>query len=158
MKHNNERDSFMELLWDHSRENSAMRKVRDAPPPPVLTATGDGLPTCNDSVTLWVGASEGRVVWARHAGYGCAVSQAGASLLCHHVQGVELERVVLLAGRAIVAAEGGDVSWEGTGLSGEAQDELSLYFRNVGLSKRKCARLAWRVLIRAAKKTTSSSV
>jgi nitrogen fixation NifU-like protein len=138
-----ERDRFMELLWDHSRENSPLRRVYGVPKPPVFTATGDGLPTCDDKVTLWLGVGDGTITWARHGGYGCAVSQAAASLLCLHVQGAELGAALTLAARAIEAAEQGD----GAGLP----PDLALFFNKISLAKRKCARLAWRVMVDAAR-------
>ena len=47
--------------------------------------------SCGDVVTLYIKLDDKKIIDARHAGAGCAISQASASLLTEYLKGKTLE-------------------------------------------------------------------
>lgn len=62
---------------------------------PVATCQNSGRnPLCGDEVTLQLTIDEnGRIKEAHFDGNGCAISQAGASILCEQIEGKSVEEV-----------------------------------------------------------------
>lgn len=82
-----EEDLYREEILDHYY-SSPHRGHIEAPD---LTGAGDN-PLCGDRICLDVKLdSEGRINEVRFDGEGCAISQAGASMLAEELEGLSLE-------------------------------------------------------------------
>ena len=57
----------------------------------------DANPLCGDRIRVDVNVKDGRIADVRFSGHGCAISQAAASMLCEHVEGMNLEDVKRLS-------------------------------------------------------------
>ncbi len=54
-------------------------------------------PLCGDQVTLQLSIDEhGKIASAHFDGNGCAISQAGASMLCEKIEGMSIDDVELI--------------------------------------------------------------
>lgn len=51
---------------------------------------------CGDSVTIEVRVENGIIAASHFCGQGCCVSQAAASMLCQHVEGLEVQKAAAL--------------------------------------------------------------
>ncbi len=64
-----------------------------------VSAVGSN-PSCGDQLTLHLAIEEGRIARASFEGEGCALSQAGASLLACALQGMPLQDAFMLSDEA----------------------------------------------------------
>lgn len=64
-------------------------------------------PVCGDLVKISVATEQGRISCARFEGAGCAVSQAGVSLVLSMVQGLAVEEATRKAERFLALMESG---------------------------------------------------
>lgn len=53
----------------------------------------DANPLCGDRIRMDFRIADGVLQEVRFSGQGCSISQAAASMLCEHVQGLPLERI-----------------------------------------------------------------
>lgn len=107
-----------ELLLDHY--NSPYHKGRPGGPTKSAEYTTPG---CGDHLRMFAKVREGRVVGAWFEGHGCVISQAAASILCEHVEGLLVTDV--------------------------AKINMEDLVMKVLPSRQSCLMLAWRVLILA---------
>jgi nitrogen fixation NifU-like protein len=123
-----------QIIDDHARRPRHTGEL-----PGVLGVSREN-PGCGDRVTVWAEVKEGRLSALRFSGRGCAVSQAGASLMTVALNGQPLERVseVAAAYRRMVLGEG------------EPDPALGDLLALAGVSRlharRRCALLAWDAL------------
>lgn len=102
-------------------------------------------PLCGDEVTLRLRLDGDRIVAARFAGEGCALSRASASLLTLRVEGLQREAALELA-----AALHRSVAPEYAGTDDPLLGELAALGGVRGVpSRRRCATLPWEALASA---------
>lgn len=122
---------YREEILDHYR-SSPYRGQLEAPD---YVAELDN-PLCGDHIRLEVAANpDGRIESIRFRGEGCALSQAGASMLAEHVEGMSVE--------------------EARGFSSE--DMLKLIEARLTPTRIKCWILGWRALQHALPTSTRSA-
>ena len=82
-------DLYREEILDHYRSSAHRGRLPDA------NATfEDDNPLCGDRVRIDVRfADDGSIAEVRFTGEGCAISQATASMLCEHVEGMPISEV-----------------------------------------------------------------
>ena len=79
-------DLYQELILDHNRSPRNRGKVED----PDGCAQGYN-PLCGDQVHLDVTIRDGRIAELAHAGDGCSISQASASMMSEAAHGKSIE-------------------------------------------------------------------
>jgi nitrogen fixation protein NifU and related proteins len=127
---------YKEVILDHYKNPRNKREMADAP----LTCSKNN-PLCGDEITVYVNASDGKVLEVSFVGQGCSISQASASIMTEAVTGKTVEDVEALAAdvRSMLA---GDLEPDE-----EAFGELVALKGVVKYPVRvKCAVLAWDVL------------
>jgi nitrogen fixation protein NifU and related proteins len=127
---------YKEVILDHYKNPRNKREMADAP----LTCSKNN-PLCGDEITVYVNASDGKVLEVSFVGQGCSISQASASIMTEAVTGKTVEDVEVLAAdvRSMLA---GDLEPDE-----EAFGELVALKGVVKYPVRvKCAVLAWDVL------------
>src|ERR1044072_3736322 len=98
-------------------------------------------PLCGDEITVYVNASDGKVLEVSFIGQGCSISQASASIMTESVTGKTIEDVEALAAdvRSMLAGDlepDEDAFGELVAMKGVVKDPVRV----------KCAVLAWDVL------------
>jgi nitrogen fixation NifU-like protein len=66
----------------------------------------DTNPLCGDRVRIDVRVAEDRVAEVRWSGQGCAISQAAASMLCEHIEGMPLAEVKAIGREQVIELVG----------------------------------------------------
>ena len=84
-------DLFRENILEHYKRPRCHGTLDDAD----LTFE-DANPLCGDRIRMDFRIGEGILKEVRFSGHGCSISQAAASMLCEHVQGMPLERIKTL--------------------------------------------------------------
>src|SRR4030095_432937 len=83
---------YQEVILDHSRRPRNFGELADA----TVRVHGDN-PACGDEIYLAVKlAADGRIEHVKFTGWGCAISQASASLMTTKVQGKSQEEAEAL--------------------------------------------------------------
>jgi nitrogen fixation NifU-like protein len=127
---------YKEVILDHYKNPRNKREMSDAP----LTCSKNN-PLCGDEITVFVNASDGKVLEVSFVGQGCSISQASASMMTESVAGKTVEDVKRLSGdvRSMLAGElepDEDAFGELVALKGVVKYPVRV----------KCAVLAWDVL------------
>ena len=127
---------YKEVILDHYKNPRNKREMADAP----LTCSKNN-PLCGDEITVYVNASDGKVLEVSFVGQGCSISQASASMMTDSVTGKTVEEVEALATdvRSMLAGElepDEDAFGELVALKGVVKYPVRV----------KCAVLAWDVL------------
>ncbi len=123
-----------QIIDDHARRP---RHTGELPGVPGVSRENPG---CGDRVTVWAAVQDGRLTAVHFSGRGCAISQAGASLMTVALNGQPLERAreVAAAYRRMILGEG------------EPDPALGDLLALAGVSRlharRRCALLAWDAL------------
>lgn len=123
-----------QIIDDHARRPRHVGEL-----PGVVGISRDN-PGCGDQLTVWADVQNGHIVQLTFSGRGCAISQAGASLM-----------TVALSGKSLVEARELAALYRRM-VMGEADPDPSLGDLQAlaGVSKlyarRKCALLAWDAL------------
>ena len=132
------RDLYQEVILDHTKHPRNFGTLVK----PTHQATGSN-PLCGDQLVLTLDVESGRVVDARFAGKGCAISTASASLLTEAVKGKTLDETHALFTRfhdAVTAPTDAKPDLDGLGklaaLAGVREFPMRV----------KCASLAWHTL------------
>jgi nitrogen fixation NifU-like protein len=127
---------YKEVILDHYKNPRNKREMADAP----LTCSKNN-PLCGDEITVYVNASDGKVLEVSFVGQGCSISQASASIMTESVTGKTVEDVEALAA---------DVR---SMLAGDLEPDEDAFGELVALKgvvtypvRVKCAVLAWDVL------------
>ena len=127
---------YKEVILDHYKNPRNKREMPDAP----LTCSKNN-PLCGDEITVYVNASDGKVLEVSFVGQGCSISQASASMMTESVAGKTVEDVERLSG---------DVR---SMLAGDLEPDEGAFGELVALKgvvkypvRVKCAVLAWDVL------------
>jgi nitrogen fixation NifU-like protein len=115
-------DIYREIILDHYKHP---RNFGHLPKPDVKIEEGNV--TCGDRIIMEIQVKEGKIEDIRFSGEGCAISQAGASMLTEKVKGMEVTAVVKL----------------------DANYVLSLLGTTLSPSRTKCALLSLEVLQKA---------
>jgi nitrogen fixation NifU-like protein len=84
-------DLYQELILDHYRKRRNAGAL-DAP----TVAVDHNNPLCGDEIHLELLIDDGRVVEIRHAGQGCSISQASASMMSEAAAGLPVEDALAL--------------------------------------------------------------
>ena len=124
-------------------ENS--RSSRNRHPVPGATHTLEGVnPSCGDDIVLQLRVENGKIEDAGFTGYGCAISQASASLMIDLLKGKETAEAFRLIGLFFQMIKGE------IGPDDEQLDELEDVAALQGIShtpaRVKCAVLAWHTM------------
>jgi nitrogen fixation protein NifU and related proteins len=127
---------YKEVILDHYKNPRNKREMPDAP----LTCSKNN-PLCGDEITVYVNASDGKVLEVSFVGQGCSISQASASMMTESVAGKTVEDVERLSGdvRSMLAGDlepDEDAFGELVALKGVVKYPVRV----------KCAVLAWDVL------------
>lgn len=99
------RQEYIENILDHRDQPRNRRRIPDSE----IQASG-GNPGCGDIVVMFARlGGDGRISDASFEGEGCAVSQAGASMLTQELVGKTLDEVRAMSFETIAAEMGKDV-------------------------------------------------
>lgn len=89
--HNDLRELYQEVIFDHNRNPRNFHVLDDA------NRSADGHnPLCGDQLTVFAKVNEGRVEDVSFVGHGCAISTASASLMTEAVKGRPIDEVEAL--------------------------------------------------------------
>ena len=98
------RGLYQEVVVDHGRHPRNFRELDDA----TRTAEGVNL-LCGDQLTLYVKLADGHIADIAFQGFGCAISQASASLMTAALKGKTEQEALALFGRVhTMLSEGPD--------------------------------------------------
>jgi nitrogen fixation NifU-like protein len=92
---------YMENILDHSKHPHNAGTIPDA-----TIMHREVNTSCGDTVNLYVTLQEGRVLDVKFDGHGCAISQAGVSMLTDHIKGKTVEELRALTKEDIFALLG----------------------------------------------------
>lgn len=87
-------DLYQDVILKHYRQPSHRGELEDAD-----AVVPMNNPSCGDQIVLHLRVRGGRVDAVRFTGYGCAISQAAASMMAQRVEGRTLEEAARLAAR-----------------------------------------------------------
>jgi nitrogen fixation NifU-like protein len=96
----------MNLYHEHVMDHYKEPRGRGTLPNATITFS-DSNPLCGDTITLQLRIVDGVIVGARHEAKGCAVSQAGASMLFETLEGKRVDEVRALS-NAVILSEFGE--------------------------------------------------
>lgn len=100
-------------------------------------------PNCGDDITFFLEVKEGKVVEAKYAGSGCAISQASVSIMIDMIKGLSVEEAKLKAELFLSMIRGESLTEDQKEILGDA-----IIFE--GLSQMparvKCGTLGWHCL------------
>lgn len=85
-------DLYAENILDHYREPRHHGKLESA-----TVSAADANPLCGDKIEIGLRLKDGLIEEATFTGEGCAISQAGASMLMEEIQGKSLEEIFKIA-------------------------------------------------------------
>ncbi|MGL1835073.1 Fe-S cluster assembly sulfur transfer protein SufU [Rhodocyclaceae bacterium SMB388] len=89
--HDNLRELYQELIFDHNR------KPRNFHPMPDADHYAEGHnPLCGDQLTVYLRIEDGVIAEASFVGHGCAISTASASLMTEAIKGKPVTEVEAL--------------------------------------------------------------
>ncbi len=98
-----DRERF-KVLMDHYRHPRNFGELEDAD-----AKARETNPICGDVVEIYLKVRDGRISDVRFKGYGCAVSQASASLLTDNIKGMGVDEVKRLDEEYVVRLVGEEV-------------------------------------------------
>lgn len=84
-------DLFRENILEHHKHPRCHGTIEN----PDVTFE-DANPLCGDRIRMDFRIADGVLQEVRFSGQGCSISQAAASMLCEHVQGLPLDRIKTL--------------------------------------------------------------
>jgi nitrogen fixation NifU-like protein len=126
---------YREVILDHAK------KPRNHGVLPTATHHAEGVnPVCGDAVQLDLEVADGTLKRIRFAGQGCSISQASASMLTEHVQGLAVAEALERADAFRTFMMGSDEPYEALG-----DLEIMAGVRRFPV-RVKCALLSWNVL------------
>lgn len=101
-------------------------------------------PSCGDDITVETGIENGRIVHVRHAGSGCSICCASASVMCELLNGKAVPEAQALVASYYAMISGRPYEPENLG--------EALAFQNICdfPARTKCALIAWQALEEAA--------
>ena len=138
---------YQELLLEHFKDPRC-RGTLDAPDATVKTFN----PLCGDTLDLGILLEGDKVKEIAHTGKGCAISQATASLMSEHCEGMtmdEIEKLSLVFKDMLQSAEFDESALDDLG------DMQSLYGIRKFPARYKCAFLAWEAILQCFKEVKS---
>lgn len=92
---------YHEHVMDHYKAPRGRGTLADA-----TITFSDSNPLCGDKITVQLHIADGIIVGARHDASGCAVSQAGASMLFESLEGKRVTDVARMDNNAILGEFG----------------------------------------------------
>jgi nitrogen fixation NifU-like protein len=96
---------YQEHILDHYKRPRGRGELAEA-----THSISDSNPLCGDSIEVKLKVVDGVIVSARHEARGCAVSQAGASMLFERLEGMKIRDVMSLSKDELLAEFGSALS------------------------------------------------
>lgn len=84
-------DLYAENILDHYRDPRCKGTLSNA-----TVTHGEANISCGDEVTMYVKIEDERIVRVTWEGTGCAISQAGLSILCEELEGMSVRDAIAL--------------------------------------------------------------
>ncbi|MCC6650416.1 MAG: iron-sulfur cluster assembly scaffold protein [Candidatus Eisenbacteria bacterium] len=81
-----------ELFREHILEHYQHPRCKGTLESPDLSFE-DANPLCGDRIRMDFKLADGKLAEIRFSGHGCSISQAAASMLCEHVEGMSLDEI-----------------------------------------------------------------
>ena len=137
-------DIYTELIMEHNQSKHNKGKLEDAD----QSARGHN-PNCGDDLTVHIKVEENRLIDIRYEGFGCAISEASASIMIDLIKGLTLD-----AARSKIMTFMGMIKDEVDETEAlEVLEDASILANIKNMPARvKCAVLAWHALEEAMKK------
>jgi nitrogen fixation NifU-like protein len=98
-------DLYHEHVLEHYRKPRGVGTLSDA-----TVRLDDANPLCGDTIRVELKIKNENIIGARHASQGCAVSQAGASMLFERLEGMSVADVLALPKEEILSEFGSALS------------------------------------------------
>ncbi len=140
-------DLYSQVIQEHNRSHHNKRTLNS----PTVTVPGKN-PSCGDEIELSLTLQDGIITDAAYTGFGCAISEASASIMIDLIRGTEPERALRLSTlflrmirRESLTGEEAELLGEAAALSGVAELPARV----------KCAAMAWHTLQEALRITQS---
>ncbi|MCF8020169.1 MAG: SUF system NifU family Fe-S cluster assembly protein [Vallitaleaceae bacterium] len=137
-------DIYTELIMEHNQSKHNKGKLEDAD----QSARGHN-PNCGDDLTVHIKVEEDRLIDIRYEGFGCAISEASASIMIDLIKGLTLDaaRRKILTFMGMIKDEVDETE------ALEVLEDASILANIKNMPARvKCAVLAWHALEEAMKK------
>ncbi|PKM54452.1 MAG: SUF system NifU family Fe-S cluster assembly protein [Firmicutes bacterium HGW-Firmicutes-5] len=137
-------DIYTELIMEHNQSKHNKGKLEDAD----QSARGHN-PNCGDDLTVHIKVEENRLIDIRYEGFGCAISEASASIMIDLIKGLTLDaaRRKILTFMGMIKDEVDETE------ALEVLEDASILANIKNMPARvKCAVLAWHALEEAMKK------
>ncbi len=137
-------DIYTELIMEHNQSKHNKGRLEDAD----QSARGHN-PNCGDDLTVHIKVEEDRLIDIRYEGFGCAISEASASIMIDLIKGLTLDaaRTKILTFMGMIKDEVDETE------ALEVLEDASILANIKNMPARvKCAVLAWHALEEAMKK------
>ncbi|VDN48182.1 SUF system NifU family Fe-S cluster assembly protein [Petrocella atlantisensis] len=137
-------DIYTELIMEHNQSKHNKGRLEDAD----QSARGHN-PNCGDDLTVHIKVEEDRLIDIRYEGFGCAISEASASIMIDLIKGLTLDaaRTKILTFMGMIKDEVDEEE------ALEVLEDASILANIKNMPARvKCAVLAWHALEEAMKK------
>ncbi len=138
-------DLYSQVIQEHNRSHHNKRNLKN----PTVTVPGKN-PSCGDAIELSLKLQGGIIADAAYTGFGCAISEASASIMIDLIRGTEPDKTLSLSTlflrmirREALTGEELKLLGEAAALSGVAELPARV----------KCAALAWYTLEEALRIT-----